>query len=219
MTQRVAAKFASYKSAVHEFLNWINSVCETQQDLTELNQTQLEDKVLILMAAIREAMKEYDLPDYRVRFLEYTLQNITREVNATKLPAATKKKVNNKLRVGLKDSFELEFASYPFVFSHTKLVQWKWTYRQILAVLYIFKQLDAFDGDADVQMSNLKDLIYYNGYANWDEDDVSEAYKDVKQSWKKISESGLDANFSAKQWTIANKLEQVSSELDELLKP
>ena len=68
-------------------------------------------------------------------------------------------------------------------------------------------------------MSNLKDLIYYNGYANWDEDDVSEAYKDVKQSWKKISESGLDTNFSAKQWTIANKLEQVSAELDELLNP
>ena len=57
MTQRVAAKFASYKSAVHEFLNWINSVCETQQDLTELNQTQLEDKVLILMSAIREAIR------------------------------------------------------------------------------------------------------------------------------------------------------------------
>ena len=164
-------------------------------------------------------MKQYELPDYRVRFLEYTLQNITRQVNESKLPAATKKKVNNKLRVRLKDSFEIEFASYPFVFSHSKLVQWKWTYRQILALLYIFKQLDAFDGDADVQMSNLKDLIYYNGYANWDEDDVSEAYKDVKQSWKKISESGLDANFSAKQWTIANKLEQVIAELDELLKP
>ena len=226
MTQEYAAKFTAIKSELYHFIRWIK---ENQLEKKGYRAEEVTRQIDSLCRSTMLHIKFYRHKDYKVKFIEWIINFITRELAA--LDSGKKKSETTRLaliidtvRIEFKNRFEHDLVDYPFVFDDVKYIHWKWSYREILMILYSFKELGAFnESSQELEMSNLKDLIYRFGFADWQHVDVESSWKDMQTAWRRIMETSTKQshvrsdNFSNAESAAAEKLIWFANQLDKLL--
>jgi hypothetical protein len=226
MTQKYAAKFTDIKSKLNQFIRWIK---ENQLEKKGYRAEEVTRQLDSLCQSTELHIKSYTHQDYKVKFIEWIINFITRELAA--LDLRKKKSVTDQIaliidtvRITFKNRFEHELVDYPFVFENVRYIHWKWSYREILMILYSFKELGAFnESSQELDMSNLKDLIYRFGFADWQHVDLESSWKHTQTAWRRIMETSTKKShvrsddFSEKESAAAQKLIWFANQLDKLL--
>jgi hypothetical protein len=226
MTQKYAAKFTTIKSQLTEFINWVS---ENQLKSKGYKEEEVRAQIASLCQATEVHLKGYNHSDYKVKFIEWIINFITREVAA--LDSGKKKSETTRIgliidtiRIEFKNRFEHELVDYPFVFENVRYIHWKWRYREILMILYSLKELGAFnESTKELDMSNLKDLIYRFGFADWQHLDLESSWKDTQTAWSRImnrstsQESKRDNVVSSAENAAYQTLKKFSLELQNAL--
>jgi hypothetical protein len=189
MTQHSQSKYAEFVLKLNDFKLYLHS----QTNYVE------EDVALGLcikdfFQAVNYQSKYYQLPDYKVKFLEWVLQEILNEIDQIEFNdnKRTNKEIQrrykNHIRVAFLEQFATELQLYPFLFNEFDQINWKWKYREVLVYLYGLKQLGAFQDDtADQDISILKDVIFRTGKFHWENNDVLGSLKDIKAIYQVVS--------------------------------
>jgi hypothetical protein len=228
MTQKHAANFTTIKYQLTEF---VSLVSENQLTKPGFKTEDLTAQIDLLCQSTALHIKTYRHQDYRVKFIEWIINFITRELVA--LVSGKKKSetarialVIDMVRIQFKNKFEHELVDYPFVFENLRYIHWKWTYREILMILYSFKELGAFhETSRELEMSNLKDLIYRFGFADWQHVDVESSWKDTQTAWRRIMETttSMSGNrpelFAKSEFAAVKTLLWYADQLEKLLNP
>ena len=226
MTQEYAAKFTAIKYQLNQFISWIK---ENQLEKKGYRAEEVTRQIDSLCQSTALHIKSYRHQDYKVKFIEWIINFITRELAA--LDSGKKKSETTRIaliidtvRIEFKNRFEHDLVDYPFVFDDVKYIHWKWSYREILMILYSFKELGAFnESSQELEMSNLKDLIYRFGFADWQHVDVESSWKDTQTAWRRIMETSTKKShvrsddFSNTESPAAKKLIWFANQLDKLL--
>jgi hypothetical protein len=91
-------------------------------------------------------------------------------------------------------------------------------------ILYSFKELGAFNEfTEELDVSNLKDLIYRFGFADWQHVDIESSWKDTQTAWRRIMETSTTMSdnrsdlFAKSEAAAAKKLIWYADELHKLL--
>ena len=227
MTQEYAAKFTAIKYQLNQFISWIK---ENQLEKKGYRAEEVTRQIDSLCQSTTLHIKSYRHKDYKVKFIEWIINFITRELAA--LDSGKKKSETTRIaliidtvRIEFKNRFEHELVDYPFVFDDVKYIHWKWSYREILMILYSFKELGAFnESSQELEMSNLKDLIYRFGFADWQHLDVESSWKDTQTAWRRIMETTTNMSdnrsdlFAKSEFAAAQKLISYADELHKLFK-
>ncbi|MCE2683516.1 MAG: hypothetical protein LW704_11320 [Cryomorphaceae bacterium] len=198
MTQEYAAKFTAIKSQLNQFILWIE---ENQLNKRGYKAEDVTRQIDSLCRSTALHIKSYRHQDYKVKFIEWIINFITRELAA--LDSGKKKSETTRIaliidtvRIEFKNRFEHELVDYPFVFENVRYIHWKWSYREILMILYSFKELGAFnESSQELDMSNLKDLIYRFGFADWQHVDLESSWKHTQTAWRRIMDDELHKLF------------------------
>jgi hypothetical protein len=225
MTQEYAAKFTAIKSQLNQFILWIE---ENQLNKRGYKAEDVTRQIDSLCRSTALHIKSYRHQDYKVKFIEWIINFITRELAA--LDSGKKKSETTRIaliidtvRIEFKNRFEHELVDYPFVFENVRYIHWKWSYREILMILYSFKELGAFnESSQELDMSNLKDLIYRFGFADWQHVDLESSWKHTQTAWRRIMETTTSMSdkrsdlFAKSELAAAQKLIWYADELHKL---
>ncbi|MEN9949107.1 MAG: hypothetical protein RL106_1930 [Bacteroidota bacterium] len=226
MTQQYAAKFTAIKSDIHQFIHWVK---ENQLKKTGYKAEEVRSQIESLCLTTQRHMTGYKHQDYKVKFIEWIINFITRELVALdsgKNKPETKRisEIVNTVRIEFKNTFEHILVDYPFVFDNVRYIHWNWSYREILMILYSFKELGAFNEfTEELDVSNLKDLIYRFGFADWQHVDIESSWKDTQTAWRRIMETSTTMSdnrsdlFAKSEAAAAKKLIWYADELHKLL--
>ena len=184
MTQTVAGEFADFKKTLKEFSQWLKNLKDGDDFADEIIQSQMET----LISSISVQLAFYTEMDYKAKFLEWVQRKLVDLINENKRLKLDKKKyVIKYVRINLKNKFDHILVAYPFVTEDIEFINWKWTYREILMVLYSLKEFGAFKNETeDIDMSNLKDLIFRSGFFHHGRLDIENSYKDTITAWNRI---------------------------------
>lgn len=183
MTQQVAASFDEFKNQLNIFSNFLSSLHKREFQIEEVN-----SKLYILLDSVENQMEYYIEMDYKVRFFEWIQRKLAEEVTKNgNLNSVQSNRLLDMIRSGLKDRFEHVLVAYPFVTEDVAFIKWKWKFREVLMVLYSFKEFGAFkDEYGDTEISHLKDLIFRSGYNFKGRIDIENSFEDTKTAWNRI---------------------------------
>jgi hypothetical protein len=184
MTQTVAGEFSHFCNDLNTFKSF---VAEQKVFKSEL----LKEEFALVLNKIRYEMDKYTIPDFKIKFLEWVLNDLLDHIENQDFSSNVliKKPIKIYLRSEFKNYFEHELVRYPFVFQDIKQINWKWKYREILVVLFTLRHLGAFhESTADQDISNLKDMIFKSAPSLWESSDVEGSFKDISRLWNRIME-------------------------------
>ncbi|MEY4954167.1 MAG: hypothetical protein RI981_252 [Bacteroidota bacterium] len=225
MTQKHAAKFASIKYQLTEFVSWVS---KHQLKTKGYKEEYVRTRIASLCDATAVHLDCYNHSDYKVKFIEWVIDFITRELALLDSGIKDSERivwVINTVRIEFKNKFEHILVDYPFVFENVRFIHWKWKYREILMILYSLKELGAFnESTEELDMSNLKDLIYRFGFADWQNVDLESSWKDTQTAWRRIMETSTTMSdnrsdlFAKSETAAAKKLIWYVEELHKLFK-
>jgi hypothetical protein len=223
MSQTEASKFAEFHQKANDFKLYIAAQTVFRaEDLNPIFDDFIRD--------VKTELKNYKFPDYKVKFLEWVLVDLLDFVDTVKFQVGKKNtpikvKYKNHLRGRFKNAFEKELVRYPFIFQERISINWKWDFRQIMVVMFLFQHLDGLESaTATHDMSKLKDLIYQSNITKWDSTDIEGSFGDVKRLWNRIMETpngqieNRDENPSNRENAAFAHIQKISNELNKLLK-
>lgn len=184
MTQFFAAEFGEFKNALKDFSTWLKTL-ENEENLRE---EIIQVKMSKLIGSIEVQLEFYSQMDYKAKFIEWVQRGIVKIINKHKRLSKEKKKyLINAVRVNLKNKFESVLVAYPFITDEIEYINWEWSYREILMVLYALKEFGAFKSETeDIDMSNLKDLIFRCGFFHHGKIDIENSYRDTQTAWNRV---------------------------------
>lgn len=182
MTQTVANDFERFRNVLNNFIGWLNKFRD------ERSSGVFESNIENLLTNMEIQLGYYSDMEYKVRFIEWVSVKLISAINQKKSHNKDIKEfLINQVRVIIKNKFETILVSYPFILDDHEYINWKWSYREIIAVLYSLKQFGAFNEEtAEYDMSNLKDLIFRSGFKFNGKIDVENSYRDTITAWKRI---------------------------------
>lgn len=222
MSQTEASKFAEFHQKTNDFKLYI-------ADQTVFRSEDLNPKFDDFLSDVKTELRNYRLPDYKVKFLEWVLVDLLEFVDTVSFQEGKKNtpikvKYKNHLRGRFKNAFENELVRYPFIFQERASINWKWDFRQIMVVMFLFQHLDGLESaTATHDMSKLKDLIYQSNPGKWDSIDIEGSFGDVKRLWNRIMETpngqfkDRHDNPSNRENAAFEHLEKISKKLYKLL--
>lgn len=183
MTQQVAASFDELKNQMNIFSSFLSSLQKRDFKIEEVN-----SKLKLLLDSVEIQIDYYKEMDYKVRFFEWIQRKLAEEVTKNRnLNSDQSNRLLDIIRSGLKDRFEHVLVAYPFVTEDVAFIKWKWKFREVLMILYSFKEFGAFkDEYGDTEISHLKDLIFRSGYNFQGRVDVENSFEDTKTAWSRI---------------------------------
>jgi hypothetical protein len=181
MTQQVAASFDEFKNHMNIFSIFLSSLKKRDFKIEDVN-----SKLNLLLDSVEIQLDYYKEMDYKVRFFEWVQRKLAEEVPKNRdLHSDQSNRLLDIIRSGLKNRFEHILVAYPFVTEDVAFIKWK--FRDILMVLYSFKEFGAFkDEYGDTEISHLKDLIFRSGYNFYGRIDVENSFEDTKTAWNRI---------------------------------
>jgi len=202
MSQHSQSKYAEFIQKINDFKHYLNlQIGYVEEDVV------LSSWVNGFLIAVSSQSKYYQIPDYKVKFLEWALQEILNEIDQIEFNdnkrtnKETQRRYKNHIRVAYLNHFSTELQLYPFLFNEFDQINWRWKYREVLVYLYGLKYLGAFQDDtADLDISILKDVIFRTGKFHWEKNDVSGSLKDIKAIYAKVF------NWNNRSYGKSNKL-------------
>lgn len=189
MSQETASKFTEFNRSINQFKQYLSAKSSyVEEDVV------LSSWVNDFLKAVKSQAKHYTIPDYKVKFLEWVLQDILSEIDLIEFNSNKtrnrdlQRRHKNHIRVAYLNHFSTELQLYPFLFNEFDQINWNWKYREVLVYLYGLKHLGAFHEEtADMDFSILKDVIFRTGKFQWEYNDVGGSLKDIKAIYEKVS--------------------------------